>query len=110
MADNLDKSSSEPRSSIYFATPRDTYRAVLGMYEIQQLTICYETERLSHQGQGRRVHPAQLNRWLRGKDLYGDAIETLEEALPEEARALYFGYLANGINARANRINSVTSA
>lgn len=74
---------------------RAAFKKILNLCGLSQVGLCRTTEVFADKGIGSRIYPSQLNRWLHGQvDLLGSTIESLERALPDSERALYYGFLS----------------
>lgn len=74
---------------------REALRETIERFKLVQAELSRKTEQLEKQGKGKKVATDSLNRYLKGKkDLYSEALETLENALDDVPRAFYFALLA----------------
>lgn len=74
---------------------REALRETIERFKLVQAELSRKTEELEKAGKGKKVATDSLNRYLKGKkDLYSEALETLENALDDVPRAFYFALLA----------------
>lgn len=73
---------------------REALKLTIEKFKLAQIDLAKKTRELERQGQGKRVHAEQLNRYLRGQqDIYLEGFESLIKALPDLPRGYFLRLL-----------------